>query len=87
MQSKLRGGFLSNGSLHSMIDNEIEEAVKEKKREQVIAKFLFHYIVRPINQRSKNNFLFTKSSSSGSEGEEDSGIFTKIKEKAADVFD
>ena len=31
--------------------------------------------------------FFAKSSSSGSEGEEDSGIFTKIKEKAADVFD
>jgi len=61
MDKRLKGGFLSNGSLHSMIDNEIEEAVKEKKREQ--------------------------SSSSGSEGEEDSGIFTKIKEKAADVFD
>ena len=30
---------------------------------------------------------FKKSSSSESEGEDDSGIFTKIKEKAADVFD
>ena len=43
--------------------------------------------MKPFKQRSKINFLFAKSSSSGSEGEEDSGIFTKIKEKAADVFD
>ena len=64
-----------------MIDNEIEEAVKEKKREQVIAKFQLN------DKDPKITFLFLKSSSSGSEGEEDSGIFTKIKEKAADVFD
>jgi len=62
MDKRLRGGLLSNGSLHSLIDNEIEAAVEEKKREK-------------------------KSSSSESEGEDDSGIFTKIKEKAADVFD
>merc|ERR1719500_356305 len=56
MDKRLRGGLLSNGSLHSLIDNEIEAAVEEKKREK-------------------------KSSSSESEGEDDSGIFTKIKEK------
>ena len=61
-----------------MIDNEIEEAVKEKKREQVIEK---------LNDKDPKIISFPKSSSSGSEGEEDSGIFTKIKEKAADVFD
>ena len=32
---KYRGGLLSNGSLHSLIDNEIEAAVEEKKREKV----------------------------------------------------
>ena len=32
-------------------------------------------------------YFSVKSSSSESEGEEDSGIFTKIKEKATDVFD
>jgi len=61
MDKRLRGGLLSNGSLKSLIDDEIEAAVEEKKKE--------------------------KSSSSESEGEEDSGIFTKIKEKATDVFD
>ena len=32
---KFRGGLLSNGSLNSLIDKEIEEAVEEKKREKV----------------------------------------------------
>ena len=36
---KYRGGLLSNGSLHSLIDNEIEAAVEEKKREKV--RFVF----------------------------------------------
>merc|ERR1712051_697347 len=34
MDKRLRGGLLSNGSLNSLIDKEIEEAVEEKKREK-----------------------------------------------------
>ena len=33
--SKSRGGLLSNGSLKSLIDDEIEAAVEEKKKEKV----------------------------------------------------
>ena len=60
MDKRLRGGHLSNGSLNSMVENGLEEAEKEEKKDDT---------------------------SSESEAEEDSGIFTKIKEKATDVFD
>ena len=87
---KFRGGLLSNGSLNSLIDKEIEEAVEEKKREKVNLNcsglmFFFHKPVFFFFLIFV--FYFEKSSSSESEGEDDSGIFTKIKEKAADVFD
>lgn len=60
MDKRLRGGHLSNGSLNSLVENGLEEAEKEEKKDDT---------------------------SSESEAEEDSGIFTKIKEKATDVFD
>lgn len=68
MDKRLRGGHLSNGSLHSLVENGLEEA--EDKAEKIEGK---------VEKKDDT--------SSESEAEEDSGIFTKIKEKAADVFD
>ena len=89
--NKFRGGLLSNGSLNSLIDKEIEEAVEEKKREKVNLFFWTNLLTWQFCFFFFSLFFifsfFEKSSSSESEGEDDSGIFTKIKEKAADVFD
>ena len=43
---KFRGGFLSNGSLHSLIDNEIEAAVEEKKKEKVCFSVLYKFLAQ-----------------------------------------
>ena len=52
--------------------------------------YIFSFSEEDVIFEKKIIFLLyfsVKSSSSESEGEEDSGIFTKIKEKATDVFD
>ena len=48
---------------------------------------MFCYIFSSSEEHVFFLYFSVKSSSSESEGEEDSGIFTKIKEKATDVFD
>ena len=55
---KYRGGLLSNGSLHSLIDNEIEAAVEEKKREKV--RFVFIKLSLVFVSFFVTNFIFSE---------------------------